>query len=274
MRIYLFILAMFLISGAAEAVDLRDPAMEKGLVPHRALYDIHLTEIKNASQIVNLTGQMMYEWYPTCDGWVSNHKFNMAYEYADTPSSQVSSDFSNFESFDGKKFDFTSQRKRGGSVFEEIRGYAEIGPSVSKASYKMPKGLVYDLPQNTAFPMAHTFKVMEAIKAGKKFITVPVFDGSDDEGPVEINAFIGKEVAADEFEANKPEIDAALLETPGRKVRLAFFPMKDSEISPDYEMSMVFHENSVMSSISIEYDDFSVRQDLVALERLENECPG
>ena len=105
----------------------------------------------------------------------------------------------------------------------------------------------------------------------QKFFSATVFDGSDDEGPVEINTFIGNPTNAMKFVTPSDALDMTLLNTPAWNVRMAVFPVAQKEASSDYEMSMIFHENGVISDMLIEYDDFSVTQKLVALDRLEDE---
>lgn len=268
----LTLLGFFAMGYEAQAAAFKDAIEKAGFIPHKALYALKLSGTKSGSQIVNISGQMYYEWYPSCDGWISNHRFNITYEYADSPSMTVASDFSTFESFDGKKLDFTSQRKRDGEIFNEVRGYAESNGNSKPglASYSIPADLSYSMPAGTVFPMAHSLNVLNAQRAGEKIYTATVFDGSDEDGPVEINAVIGKDV-----ETEMPDdksIDNSLLVSPAHSVRLAFFPLKDQSASSDYEMSLVFHDNSVISDMVIDYDDFSVSQKLVALEKIEGTC--
>ena len=149
---------------AETAQDAKNSALIKGLAPHKALYKVSMIESKSGTQLVNVSGNMLYEWHPSCEGWVSNHRFNLTYEYADSPAHEVVSDFSNFERFDGSHLNFTSQRKKQGAVYEEIRGHAEktVQSGAGSAVYKLPKGLVFDLPPSTFFPVGHTLEVLKA----------------------------------------------------------------------------------------------------------------
>lgn len=243
------------------------------LQPHKALYEISLESTRSSSQIVNVDGQMMYEWHPTCDAWLSNHRFNILYEYADSPALNITSDFSTFEPFDGKGINFSSQRKRDGDLFEELRGHASIeDEGTGKAMYSLPEDLEFHLPEGTVFPMGHTLGVIEKIKAGEKFYTSTIFDGSDDRGPIEVNTFIGEEINAMAQMTPSADIDTALVNTKAHKVQLAFFVIEEESETPDYEMSAIFHENGVISDMVIAYDNFSISQKLVALEPLEGNC--
>jgi hypothetical protein len=138
--------------------------------------------------------------------------------------------------------------------------------------YTMPPDLIHPLPPGTIFPMAHTLKLLEAIKAGKKFYNVTVLDGSDDQGPVEINSFAGLSVKVDRKPVAGEDVDLSLLNTPAWKVRLAFFPLALDEEESDYEMSIVLHENGVISDMEIEYDDFTIAQKLVSIEKADGAC--
>lgn len=260
--------------GRAGAVQAIDPAAEAGFVPHKALYDVELSGTKSGSQIVNISGQMLYEWQPGCDAWISNHRFNLAYEYADSPALHITSDFSIYEPFDEQSMSFTSQRKRDGYLFQELRGQARLaqGSGQGEAIYTKPEGLSYDLPEGALFPMAHSLDLLKNIRAGKKFYKAVIFDGSDEDGPVEVNAFIGKTANPMAHLASSADIDPKLVNVPAHNIRLAFFPLKSDSLAADYEMSIIFHENGVISDMMIEYDNFSVTQKLVALEVLGKTC--
>lgn len=252
--------------GLAAAKGLKPSAQI--LAPHKALYDIRLTSSKSGSQILNISGKMFFEWKQSCEGWISDHRFDLLYEYADAPAMRIDSDFSTFEREDGTALDFSSRRRRDGELYQELRGRAMLGANgAGKATYSMPSDLTFDLSTGTLFPGGHTLALLRQIAAGKKFFNATVFDGSDEDGPVEINAFVGARVDA-LAEKPGPRIDAALLGGKAWKVHMAFFPLNDPKSESDYEMDMVFHENGIIGDMKINYSDFSVSQTLVALDPL------
>ncbi|PZQ47421.1 MAG: DUF1849 domain-containing protein [Micavibrio aeruginosavorus] len=274
LRTIAVILALVAGIPAAQAAP-ADAALAKGLVAHKALYDIDLVATHSGSQIINISGQMVYEWKPSCEAWVTDHKFKLFYEYADSPGMRINSDFSTYETFDGKDFNFTSRRERDGQMYQEILGHANVDATGGKALYRMPQAIKYDLSKGSLFPMGHTLQLIKHALDGDKFYSAQVFDGSDEEGPIEINSFIGKPAQGIKGITKSPKIDESLLSGKAWNVRMAVFPVKDKEEESDYEMDMVFHENGIISDMLIEYDDFSVKQKLVALERLPAEsCAG
>jgi len=239
------------------------------LQPHKAFYDIDLVATRSGSPIINISGKMFYEWKETCDGWLTDHRFNLFYEYSDGPGMTITSDFSTYESFDGKEFTFSARRKRNDELYQEFRGNSDLGKMGGKADYTIPKDIEFDLGEKTNFPMHHTVKLIQNITNNNKFFNAIVFDGSDDEGPVEINAFIGDTKEAPKKLTENKAIEQSLIKVPARKIRMAVFPQNSENEISDYEMDAVFHENGVISDMLVDYDDFSVTQKLVALEKIE-----
>jgi hypothetical protein len=57
-------------------------------------------------------------------------------------------------------------------------------------------------------------------------------------------------------------------------MRLAFFPKNIQTETSDYELTMILHENGVISEMTIDYPDFTVSQTLAALEPLAADMCG
>ncbi len=242
------------------------------LVPHKALYNISLHSVKSAAKVINVEGQILYAMQQTCEGYLGNHHFNLLYEYADTPGLHVTSDFTSFENFAGNKLEFFSSRNRESDLIEEYSGEAKLNAAGDGlVQYLQPLARDFDLPEGALFPNQHTLKVIEAARKGDKFYTATVFDGSDEKGPVIVNAFILDSgvplVPMNASVSNDSKgVESPLLDTKSWKVRLAFFPLESELSEPDYEMTVRLHENGVISDMFVEYTDFSVTQKLVAIE--------
>lgn len=246
-----------------------DKTGREALAAHKALYNIEMTSKRSSSQVLNIHGQMYFSLQPSCEAWSTNHRFNLYYEYADSPPMQISSDFTTYEPLDGKSFDFNSRRKRDGEMYQELRGTAmrdEAG--LAHVTYTTPEGLTFDMPKGGLFPMAHTAAMMDSIRAGNKVFNAVVFDGSDEEGPIEINTIVNKPMSIPAALTTTPAIDSTLVSSPAHKVRMAFFPINDDNPAADYEMDVVLHDNGVISDMNVDYGEFSVSQKLVALEKV------
>lgn len=244
------------------------------ILPHKAIYKIEMISKRSSAQVLNISGEMFFALKSTCDAWATDHRFNLLYEYADSAPMRITSDFTTYEAHTGDNFDFNSRRRRDGVLYEELRGLAMMTDGAGTADYTLPQDLEFNLPEGTLFPMAHTASVLRVAREGKKFFVATIFDGSDEEGPAEVTAFIGKPVNAMAQMAPSAAIDTALLNTPSWRMRLAFFPLNSAESEADYEMDIVLHDNGVISDMVVDYKDFSVTQKLVALEALPTASCG
>jgi len=239
--------------------------------PHRALYDVRLKSASSGSQIINISGKMFYELDHHCNAWSTKHRFDVKYDYADSPAIRITSAFANYESIDDPTLDFTVSRKQNGNEYDAIRGRATMSDDRNGAVfYTQPEGLNLPLPAGTQYPVAHTANVIEALLSGKRFYNAIVFDGSDADGAVEINAFVRK-TQPKPLNSDNTTIDKTLLEDGVSHVQLAFFPLAQPNAQqPDYEMDVVLHYNGIIKEMVINYDDFSVSQELLALEKIEH----
>lgn len=267
----LFVTFLFIAAPVSAMPDLTNGHV---FMPHRAVYDVELSHARSGSQLSNVSGKMSYEWQPTCEGWISNHSFDLSYDYIDRGAMNVSSHFSTFEPFDGREYQFASKRSESGRVYEEIRGQALLKDGQGGlASYSAPEDLSFDLPAGALFPMQHTLDLIDNIRAGKRFYNAVIFDGSDVEGASEVNTVIGNPVTSlPALENDGADLDEKLLKGRAWNLRMAFFPLSKAQEIAEYEIDLILHENGVVSGIEIEYEDFSVRQNLVKLEHLESLC--
>lgn len=248
-------------------------AAARALQSHKALYDITLVSARNGSQVINVGGRMYFQQQRACEGWKSEHQFVLNYEYADTQPMRITSDFKTTESGDGQALTFSSFRRRDGELYQELRGTATLGSGGGSADYVKPAGLYFDLEPGTLLPTQHTARLLAAARAGQKFLSATVFDGTDDQGPVQISAVIGEKFNTLNMITPKG-VDAKLLSLPAWRVRMAFFPLNAPGSEADYELSMVLHDNGVISDVTVDYADFSVHQSLTALAAVPAEpCP-
>ncbi len=256
-------------------------AAQSVIVPHRAIYKIEMSAVKRGSQVLGISGVMSYVLKKSCQGWITDHRFDMVYQYSTAPSIRVETKFSSFENFEGTDLTFSSARSRDGEVYEKVRGNARIdleNPKKSSADYSIPEGTHYDLTKGTFFPVAHTYYLLSEAEKGRRVIPAVVFDGSDDQGPVEINTVMGKRKEPekpsgqeDSSAGVRKKLDETLLNVPSWQVNMAIFPVADDQTTADYELSMDLLENGIVREMNVDYHDFSISQKLVALEKISPE---
>jgi hypothetical protein len=240
------------------------------LQSHKALYTVSVTALRSGSEVSNLSGTMFFEWSRDCDAWVSDHRSNLVYDYADGGAVNVTTDFSTYETLDGRSMSFNTRREQGGKVFEEFRGYADLDENgQGKAVYTIPENTSFSLEEGTIFPMQHTLRLLNYAQQGKKFYNATIFDGSDERGPTQVTAFIASRVDPSWAVEGNAEIDQSLLLENPWNLRLAFFSPEEQEEGAEYEMTLVAHKNGVVSYVAIDYEHFSIEQRLQALEKIE-----
>ena len=236
------------------------------IAPHRALYLMTLGSARNDSGVVDAHGTMDYEWGETCDGWTIEQRYRLKMRYAETPDADITSSFVTWESKDGLRYRFNQKQTRNGEVDQEIRGEARLdGPGKGGvAEFSKPKPQTLTLEPGVLFPSAHTMLLIDAAHEGENFISRLVFDGATEENAVQVSAAIGVKLTAD------PVIAAGnpLLQRPGWRIRLAFFPVDASAEKPDYELGMRLLDNGVSQDMVIDYGEYSIRAKLDDIEPL------
>ena len=162
-----------------------------------------------------------------------------------------------------------TRRFNNGHLFQSVKGRADFDEGVVR--YQLPREQDVLMKDGVLSPSAYTLRMVEAIRGGEASFAARLFDGSDNKGPIWINSLIGAP-ASDVVEDVASDIAPEALRSPARHVQMAFFSGEGDDSMPDYEMRAIFHLNGVMRSIQIEYDDFSVVQELVSLDVLEGGC--
>lgn len=264
-------LAVLLLSVPSLAADTAAAHIDIAL--HKALYTFKMLSAEPGAGLNGINGKMYFEQDATCDAWTTEHRITTAYQYADAAPVTDTDRYSAFESKDGQQFSFNADAQETGTASEQLRGSVEkADDGTAKAIYSRPDGTEYDLPHGYLLPTVHTMEVIRRARAGEHFFSAVMFDGTDADGPVEIGTFIGKKATPEELKKiadNNKKIDPALLTPDAWHVRMAIYPLKDTEESaPAYEMEMIMHDNGVISHAVVDYKSFVIEQNLAALEKL------
>jgi len=241
---------------------------------HKAIYDLNMVSVASGAGVAGIKGEMYFEQDDACDAWTTDQRFNMEYQYPERSAVNNTNHYVAWEGKDGKRFEFNSEREENGQPSELLRGAVlRNDDGTAQAKYTRPPSLSFDLPQGYLLPTQQTNQVIEHARAGDHFTSAILFDGTDADGPVEIDTVIGKKATLDEikklYAAKAGKIDDSLLAVDGWHVRMAVFPLKDKDVmTPSYEMDMILHANGVVSYAVVDYKTFKVEQRLKTLERL------
>ncbi|MGE0221901.1 MAG: cell envelope integrity EipB family protein [Acetobacteraceae bacterium] len=237
------------------------------LAAHKALYQLTLDRVRG-SEITGASGTMGYEVVDACDGWAVRQRLQMTITNSDGQDIQMVSDYTTWESKDGLKFRFHMRQTTDTAVTSQTGGTATLrrlgGPG--EARYTVPKEMRIDLPAGTEFPMMHTAAIILAAKEGKKFITLPLFDGTDAEGVEDSSVAIIDWKPP--FKTDYP----ALSSLSSTRVRLAFFDRKASVTTPSYEVGMRYWENGVADDLQMDFGDFVMKAKMTQFDQQPRRC--
>jgi hypothetical protein len=227
------------------------------LLAHHALYTLTFdpkatnTE-QSGSDIVGARGTMGYEVIDACDGWAVRQKLQMTVTNSDGKDVRMLSDYTTWESKDGLKFRFHMTQMTDSNVTSQTDGDASLTAAggTGEAHYIHPREQTKILPAGTYFPTAHTVAILEAARAGKKFMAVPLFDGTDDAGTEDSSIAIVDWKPP--FKTSYP----ALTTLPSARVRLAFFDRAPGTTTPTYQVGLRYWENGVADDMQMDFGDF------------------
>ena len=240
------------------------PVLAEPLAPHRAEYALSRHASSTTTEVASVSGRMALRIEASCDGWRIEQAMAFRIYDSDGASLEHAAHLSGFESADGQEYWFSTRSFEDRALAEEVGGVARQGHDglAAKARFSRPRSYERELPEGTLFPTAHIAALVDAAAQGKQQITRTVFDGSTEDSPYEISAFIGRPLPGS---GDRP---GPLARTRSWPVRLAYFAVGAVEPTPEFEMSTVLYENGVAGDMVYDYGDFAIDVRLTELELL------
>jgi EipB-like len=243
------------------------------LLAHHALYNLVFNpkathKEQSGSEVVGARGTMGYEMIDACDGWAVRQKLQMTLNNSDGTTVTMTSDYTTWESKDGLRFRFHMTQMTDDKVTSQTDGDASLvatGGS-GEAHYVRPQEQTKALPAGTYFPTMHTVAILAAARAGKKFLAVPLFDGTDESGPEDSSIAIVD--WKQPFQTRYP----ALTPLPSARVRLAFFDRTPDTTTPTYQVGLRYWENGVADDMQMDFGDFVMDAKMTEFSALPKHC--
>ena len=236
------------------------------VAPHRAAYELTLDRTTSASDVIDVSGTMDFEWADSCNGWTVKQRSLMTVGYSTGESAELGWNLLSWEAKDGLKYRFLVRDLQNGAMSDQFKGEAALdGPGRGgKAVYSVPDKKIVKLPPGTLFPTAHSLKLLENAEAEQTFLWELVFDGSDAKGLFGVNAAISHRQP--QLSGGKPL--SPLLATPSWRINLAYFAPEGQAAVPENEQHIDIHDNGVVDLLIIDYGTFRVRAKLTKIEPL------
>ncbi len=248
-----------------------EPGVE-AMIGHRAAYRLTLDRVRENSDIARAQGAMLYEVVDACDGWATRQRFQLTITDRDGTEVETTSDYSTYETKDGRSIRFSLTQTSQGAVSQRVSGEAQVTPEGGTVRYVDPEAKQVALPPGTLLPMLHTIRALAAARGGQRLLVVPLFDGTSADGAQDTTSVLQAWQAP---QAN--ERFPALAPLGSARMRIAFFdrtPGSDAggASAPDYEVGLRYYENGVADELKMEFGDFSVNGQMRELAVLPNPC--
>ncbi|MBU6497860.1 MAG: cell envelope integrity EipB family protein [Rhodospirillales bacterium] len=242
------------------------PVPTHDLAAHHALYTLSLDSARG--DVIAASGTMAYEVIDACDGWATRQLLAMTLTNRDGQDVRMRSDYSTWESKDGLHLRFHMRQTTDQDVTSDIAGSASLtrpgGPG--EVRYTLPKPRTAALPPGTLFPMTHTAAILAGAQAGKKFLAIPLFDGTADNGAQD------SAVTVTAVNPPMPGKWPALAGLPSDRVHIAFFDRAPATMEPDYEVGMRYWANGVADDLRMNFGDFVMTGALTELKMAKPGC--
>ncbi len=252
----------------------------RGLAPHRAVYEMSLARRGDRSDVLEVTGRLVYEFSGTpCDGFSS--RFRLVTRVTNTDGAARVTDMrtTSFEDVRAGSFDFVNQNLVDGRTIEDTKGVAHHEGDATRVKIVGRVGGAIDLPAPVRFPTEHMVDLLEAARAGRSVAEIDLFDGSDAGKKVfRTTVVIGREQTG----VDDTTGEAAAASQPGLTaghrrwtVDISYFDRAktDNDALPDYQLGFLLYENGVSRRLRLDYGDFTLAGTLSSLETLPaGEC--
>ncbi|MCQ4160909.1 cell envelope integrity EipB family protein [Roseomonas sp. GC11] len=272
------LLALLALSGPAAAQAPHAPAGAAAvpgtdaMVPHRAAYRLQLDRVRQGGDVVQAEGAMLFEVLDACDGWASRQRLQLTVVDRSGQQIETSSDYSTWESKDGKRLRFTLTQTAQGAVTQRVSGEAELDKPQGSgtARYEQPAATTVPLPPGTLLPMVHTLHALDLARAGQtRLLNAPLFDGTSEEGAQESTTLLSP--------WTPPPANPRFPLMAGQgsaRMRIAFFG-KDAAAgasAPEYEVGLRYYANGVADEMNMDFGDFAVNALMQSLEKVPAAC--
>jgi hypothetical protein len=233
-----------------------------------AYYDLTLSKVRT-HDVTGATGAMRFSVVDGCTGWATTQHMTLLIRNADGSLNKTVTDYITWESKDSKTLTFTlEERDNDGKLTIDDAGTAtHTGPDgTGTITYTTPAGRLLNLPPGTLFPMAHTNALLAAGNDGKKFISVPLFDGTSDDGAQ--STFVAVLGHHGPQKADFP----ALEKLASTDVDIAFYDRANQDENPNFRSQMRYYDDGVATGIILDFGDFVMRGELQKLTIPPDEC--
>jgi envelope integrity protein B len=239
------------------------------LASHRAIYELKLAQTRGNSAVA-ARGRILYDFSGNaCEGYAL--QFRQVSELDNGEGKVTLSDLRSTTWEDGaaKKFIFKSQNYLNETLLDSVDGEAERQRDKVAVTLNQPAAKTFDLEAGMVFPTDHMRRIIAAAREGKNILELPVYDGSEKgEKVYDTLTVIGAEIAPERVPNDAAAGKQALAGLKRWPVTVSYFDKtaRSSDQAPVYAIKFEVYENGVSRALMLDYNDFAISGELIAIE--------
>jgi hypothetical protein len=239
------------------------------LASHRAIYELKLAQTRGNSAVA-ARGRILYDFSGNaCEGYAL--QFRQVSELDNGEGKVTLSDLRSTTWEDGaaKKFIFKSQNYLNETLLDSVDGDAERQRDKVAVTLNQPAAKTFDLEVGMVFPTEHMRRIIAAAREGKNILELPVYDGSEKgEKVYDTLTVIGAEIAPERVPNDAAAGKQALAGLKRWPVTVSYFDKtaRSSDQAPVYAIKFEVYENGVSRALMLDYNDFAISGELIAIE--------
>lgn len=254
------------VADPALAAPLAPASAQPQLAPHRAVYDLTLSNGSGSKAPASARGRIAFDFNgSSCDGYVQNFRQITELQPAEGPPRLSDMRSATFEAGDGKDFRFRIETKLDNVKAEDIDGKANKKSEKALAvDLAKPKHSKLDLDGSALFPTEHLRHILAAAQSGEQILEAKVFDGSGDgEKVFDTMTVVGKPMSGSVKE--KAAQIKPLEELRRWPVSISYFETGKRDEQPVYVLSFDLYENGISRALKLDYGDFALTGEMTEL---------
>lgn len=263
------------VAGSSATVSSAEETI--AFAPHRAIYEVGLERSTPGSGIAHLVGRMVYEMTGNaCEGYTQSYRYVTV--STDQEGSSQTGDLrsTSWEDGKGSRLRFNTDQYQDHKLFQSTVGTAERKSASGPITVELtnPEKQQLSLAPVVYFPMQHSAALIEAARAGKRFFSADIYDGSEKGVKISTTtAVIGRESPPGGVRSPaKFDADPRLASVPSWPISISFFEPNTDKIDavPTAEQSYRFYANGVSTDLVSDFGDYTLRFEIASLEFLES----
>ena len=243
---------------------------KKQLLSYQSVYEIVLDkerEMKNTFgklYIKDANGELLLDWYDNCSSWASNQRMYISFMNSSGIGTISDINYSLKEDYDGSKMDFALQVKENNIVTEQFSG---SGKKNKKTLINLisPVEKKLEFPKDVLFPHEHLKEIISKLDNEKEIFSNKVYEGTIPNHYMNVSSFIHSEKVIE----NNVDLPKDVLNE-FWPITMAYY--KDSNQTPEMEMSARINKQGVVSFFKYNYPDYSLNIKLKKILIIPNNC--